>query len=53
MSERNEHYFEALDNDGDRDDNDSCEFLFETRQQMVNRQMKARLNEGKDLKGDV
>ena len=48
MSDKNEHYFEALDNDGDREVDDSQDFIFETRQQMINRQMKARLNEGKD-----
>lgn len=53
MGEQNEHYFEALDNDGDREAEDSQEFIFRSRQQLINRQMKARLNEeGKDIKGE-
>lgn len=52
MSDKNEHYFEALDNDSDREVEDYQEF--ETRQQRINRMMKAQLSEqGKDLKGDI
>ncbi len=46
MGEQDEHYFEALDNDGDREVDD-IEQDNETRQQRINRMMKIQL-EGKE-----
>ena len=43
MSEKNEHYFEALDNDGDREVEEVDEN--ETRQQRINRMMKESLSD--------
>lgn len=51
MSEQNEHYFEALDNDSDREFDEFSQDN-ETRQQRINRMMKGSLNdEGKDSNG--
>jgi len=43
MNEQNEHYFEALDNDGDREAEEVDEN--ETRQQRINRMMKEQLSD--------
>ena len=42
MSEENEHYFEALDNDGDRELDES--FEDESRQQRIDRMFREQTN---------
>lgn len=51
MSEENEHYFEALDNDGDREIGES--FEGESRQQRINRMFREQANSTQDSPEDV